>query len=180
MNHRLISKISLYSATFVAVVLLLAALAKWLFPFPLPYYLDRISIFVEIFIAILILIFNRRSEAWSVLSLLISIWVGYSLFWLLQNSSCGCFGAFEGVTTGVAVGLDLLMIALSWINMTLLGSQKRAILATICFSVLAAIAGFWLSTLLFYVPSSAHAPEKPSNLTAPASPSTSLPENKKD
>lgn len=158
MNPRLASKISLYSAAFVAVVLLLAALAKWLYPFPLPYYLDRISLFIEIFIAILILLFNRRPGAWLVLSLLISMWVGYSLFWLLKNSSCGCFGAFEGVTTGVAVGLDLVMIALAWINMAFLGSQRMTILATVCFSGLAAITGFWLSTLLFYVPSSAPAP----------------------
>lgn len=151
MKTGFLQRISLYSAIPIAILLILAALAKWLYPYPQPFYIEKIAIFVDVLVALLLIIFHRTIAVWLMLSLLASLWLGYSLFWLLQRAPCGCFGAYEGVSAGVALGIDLFMIALSWINMVCLEGEKRTILLTIFGAFLIAISGFWLATVIFYV-----------------------------
>ncbi len=150
MKTGFLQKISLYSAILIAILLILAAFAKWLYPHPQPFHIEKIAISVDLLAALLLLIFHRRVGIWILLSLLASVWLGYSFFWLLQRAPCGCFGAFEGVPAGVALGLDLSVIALSWMNMVCLEGGKRTILLTIFCALLFAISGFWLGSAIFY------------------------------
>ncbi len=145
-------KISLYSAVIVASILILAALAKGLFPspFPQPFHLGTVAVVIELAAAILVLSFHRSAAVWQMLSLLFSFWLGYSFFWLIQNQSCGCFGALGTASSGLALGLDLFMIALSWMNMVNFGVATKKILTTIVCAVLVAVMGFWLGTYAFY------------------------------
>lgn len=149
MNSKSVSRISLYSALVVAILLGLAALAKWLYPLPQSLFLNKIAIVSELLAAFLLLVFHRSVIAWSIISLLFSLWLGYSLFWLVYHEPCGCFGALGGIPKGVAFGLDLFLLALSWINMVCLHGEIRKILITIFLAFLLAIAGFWIATYMF-------------------------------
>lgn len=181
MNTGNTPKISWYSALVVAVLLVFAALAKWLYPLPQPFYLGQIAVFTEILMAVLILIFHRQIFAWFGIALMFSLWLGYALFWFIQREPCGCFGAMEAVASSVGLGLDLFMVALALINMACLEAKKKRIFLAIISSFLLIIIGLWLGSYVFYVGPASKAKEafllevKPvlprSNVPSPASPS---------
>ncbi len=144
-------KISFYSAIAIASILILAALAKWLYPQPQYFFLGKIAIFADGVIAVAVLLFYRKVITWQILSWVFSVWLGYSFFWLVQNQSCGCFGSMGTSSSALAMGLDLFMIALSWINMALLGARKRLLIITMVFALLFALVGIWLGTDIFHL-----------------------------
>jgi hypothetical protein len=109
-------KFSLVSALAISILLLIAAIAKWLNPEHLPFHLDRTAIFVEVCIAILLPIFYKRAGTWASLTAFFSLWLGYTLFWFIQNKNCGCFGNSWKISAGITTMINIIAIGLAFWN----------------------------------------------------------------
>jgi len=145
-------KTSFLCAICIAIFLLIAAIAKWLYPTYLPFHLDRIAICLEIIAAILITLFCRKAWAWAGLSILFSLWLGYTIFWFVQNKNCGCFGYALDRSAGITTAINVIAIALSFWNWGLIEQNKKKKLLFIVIDGLAFLVGFllavWVGSLL--------------------------------
>lgn len=117
-----------FTALAIAVLFLISSVAKWFFPSNLPFYLDQIAGTLEIFGAILILLFFRRAWVWATLTVLFSLFLGYSLFWFINNENCSCFGKILPISAGITATIDAIAIGLSfwsWGKIEPAVSQKK-------------------------------------------------------
>ena len=144
-------KASLISAICIAILLLTAAMMKCFYPTHLPFHLDCIAVSLEIGVAIFILIFHQKAWAWAFLSTLFSLWLGYTLFWFIQNENCGCFGNVLDKAAGITTAIDAIAIGLSFWNWGLIEENKRKKLLFIVIDGLVFLIGFliavWLMSL---------------------------------
>jgi hypothetical protein len=103
-----------FTALAIAVLFLSSAVAKWFFPSKLPFYLDQMAAGLEISYALLILLFFRKASAWAALTVLFSLFLGYSLFWFINNENCSCFGKALPISAGITATIDAIAIGLSF------------------------------------------------------------------
>ena len=139
-------RVTLVSAIVIAILFFVAAVAKWLYPTNLPFYLDQVAGTVEVCAAILLLLFHRRARAWALLSTLFSLWLGYTLFWFIQNENCGCFGYALDVSAGITTTINAIAIGLSFWNWTRIEKNPRRTQLFIIIDGLALIVGFLIAT----------------------------------
>ncbi len=118
-------KTSLTSALAVSILLLLAAIAKWLYPTNLPLHLDRIALGLEICVALLLPLIHRKAWAWAGISALFSLWLGYSVFWFIQNENCGCFGYALDISAGITTAINAIAIGLAFWNWGILDKTPK-------------------------------------------------------
>lgn len=143
--------IARYSSFLIAGLLLFAVIAKWLYPLPQPWYLEKIALYIEIIIVILLPIFFRRVQTWVLTLMVFSLWTGYSFFWFINREPCGCFGALGEYSAGISLGLDCLMLVLSCINIIGLGGKTRTLLLSILCGGVLTIIGFWIGAFAFHL-----------------------------
>jgi hypothetical protein len=105
-----------FTALSIAILFFASALAKWFFPSNLPFHLDHIAAALEIIAAIVLLLFFRKAWTWAALTVLFSLWLGYSLFWFVRNESCSCFGNALPLSAGITATVDAIVIGLSFWN----------------------------------------------------------------
>ena len=129
----------------------MAAVAKWLYPTQLPFHLDRIAICLEIIVAVLITLFYRQPWAWAGLSTLFSLWLGYTIFWFIQNKNCGCFGYVLDRAAGITTAINAIAIGLSFWNWGLIEQNKKKKMLFIVIDGLVFLVGFltavWVGSL---------------------------------
>ncbi len=138
-------KTPFFSALCIAILFFTSATAKWLYPTNLPFQLDRIAIGLEVIVAVLILILNRRAWAWAWLSTLFSLWLGYALFWFIQNKNCGCFGYALGKAAGITTAINVIAIGLSFWNWGKLEQNKNKKMLFIVIDGLVFLIGFLIA-----------------------------------
>lgn len=105
-----------FTALAIAILFFASALAKWFFPSNLPFHLDRIATILEIAAAVVLLLSFRKGWAWAGLTVIFSLWLGYSLFWFIRNENCSCFGNVLPFSAGITAAVDAIVIGLSFWN----------------------------------------------------------------
>lgn len=102
-------------ACVVALILLPSAVLKWLYP-PLrdPLFYEIIG-GVEAALALALLIYSRIWRVWVLLALVVSIWMGFSLYTTVFGLPCSCMGGAFELPRGVTLILNALMAAGAWI-----------------------------------------------------------------
>lgn len=143
-------RVPLISAIAIAILFFLAAIAKWLYPTHLPFHLDQMASTIEIGAAILLLIFHRRARAWALISVLFSLWLGYTLFWFIQNENCGCFGNVLEISAGITTVINAIAIGLSFWNWGRIEKNPIRTQAFIIIDGLAMIMGFLIAVWVGY------------------------------
>ena len=138
----------LVSAIVIAILFFISAIAKGIYPTNLPLHLDAIAAAIEIVAAILLLIFYRRARAWALLSILFSVWLGYSLFWFIQNENCGCFGYALDISAGITTAINAIAIGLSFWNWGQIEKKPKRTQAYIIIDGLALIIGFLIAAFV--------------------------------
>jgi hypothetical protein len=141
-------KASITIALCIAILLLTAAVMKWLYPTHLPFHLDYIAASLEIGVAVLIIIFHRKAWAWAWLSVLFSLWLGYTLFWFIQSENCGCFGNVLSKAAGVTTAINTIAIGFSFWNWGLIEENKRKKIVFIVIDGLVFLIGFLIAAWL--------------------------------
>jgi hypothetical protein len=107
---RQLSVNSFLVACVVALILLTAAVLKWVYPS------GRDPIFYEIIGALeavlaVLLFFNHKSwRIWIVLSLIVSTWMGFSFYVTLFGLPCSCMGGSLDLPRGMSFILNGLML----------------------------------------------------------------------
>lgn len=135
-----------FTALAVAVLFCISSAAKWFFPSKLPFYLDQIAAVLEILGAVLLLLFFRRASAWAALTVFFSFFLGYSLFWFMNNENCSCFGKALPISAGITATIDAIVIGLSfwsWGKIEAANPQKKRLFVLIDGLVL--LMGFFLA-----------------------------------
>ena len=105
-----------FTALAIAILFFVSALAKWYFPSNLPLHLDEIAATFEVAAALMVLLFFRKAWVWAALTVLFSLWLGYSLFWFIRHETCGCFGNVLPLSAGITATVDAIVIGLSFWN----------------------------------------------------------------
>lgn len=98
------------TACVVALILIPAAFLKWIYPPGRdPLLFIGIGV-VEAILALILLIYYRSWRIWLVLSLLVSIWMGFSLYTTLFGFPCPCMGSAYELPRGVTFALNGIML----------------------------------------------------------------------
>lgn len=101
-------------ATLISLILVSAALLKWLFP-PV-----RVSSFyvwvggIEIVLAVALWAYRLSWRIWAVLVLVLAIWAGFSLYTTIFGLPCSCLGSALPVPRGTSLILNGLMLCGAW------------------------------------------------------------------
>ncbi len=151
-------KTSFISALALSILLLIAALAKWLYPVNLPMHLDWIALILEVCVALLLPFVHRMTWTWAGVSALFSLWLGYSLFWFIQNENCGCFGRALDISAGITTVINAIAIGVAFWNWGLLEQNARRKQIFLLLDGLLALVGFlmaaWISWMIALPPAS--------------------------
>ncbi|MBS3903501.1 MAG: hypothetical protein KGZ30_03990 [Anaplasmataceae bacterium] len=139
-------KSSFVGSLAISVFLLVAAVAKWLYPVHLAFRLDRIASIIEIAIAITLPIVYRKAWAWAWISSLFSLWLGYGVFWWIQNKNCGCFGQAFQVSAGLTVVINAIVIGMAFWNWGRIEKQAKKKQLFIVIDGLLLVTGFLTAT----------------------------------
>ncbi len=130
------------SSLAISLLLLLAAIAKWVSPSGLPNHLDQYAAIVETIVAILLLFFRRHKVVWWLVLQMFALWLGYSLYWYITNQPCNCFGDVLELSAGITVGIDLCVIGISLWNLMYLGMALKKIVFNLVLATFLSIAGY--------------------------------------
>lgn len=139
---------SFYTALAIAILFLASALAKWVFPSHLPLYLDQVTAILEILAAALLLIFHRRAWSWASLTVLFSLWLGYSLFWFIRNENCGCFGEALPISAGITATVDAIVLGLAFWNWGKIEVNAKKKMLFIVIDGLVLVVGFLIASTI--------------------------------
>lgn len=115
----------LATVVFLTILFFISSLTKWLFPSRLPFHLDQIAIGIEICMGVLLLFYYRQPWIWAVLSVLFSLWLGYSFFWFIRNENCSCFGKALPISAGIMASMDAIIIGVSFWHWKRLKNNSR-------------------------------------------------------
>lgn len=97
------------------------------------------TVIVELAVIAAMLIFHRRWIVWIGVALMFAAFSGFTFYHVMNEGSCGCFGAFTP-PSGVMVGIDLAVV-LAAVGVAALLRAPRAVLAGTVVAGLAALMG---------------------------------------
>ncbi len=101
---------NLLTACVVALILIPAALLKWIYPPGRDPLLFMLIGAVEAVLAVVLLVYYRSWRVWVVLLLLVSIWMGFSLYTTVFGLPCPCMGSAYELPRGVTFALNGIML----------------------------------------------------------------------
>lgn len=152
MSHRRIpQRIAFIVAIVLAIVLLLSALGKILYPLDIPNPWKMISLWIaifEIFFAFLLVRFYYVPGLWNFTAFILAGWGGYSLFWCIAKLPCGCMGKMLNLPNGSTLGFDIFFLSLSLFLAAKL-SRRLSFLLFLA-SAIAAIIGYFIASQFFF------------------------------
>lgn len=96
-------------ACVVALILLPAAVLKWLYPSPRDSVLYMVIGVFEAVLALGLLLYYKSWRIWVCLMLIVSLWMGFSLYTVLFGLPCSCMGGAFALPRGVSLGLNGIM-----------------------------------------------------------------------
>ena len=141
-----------FTALAIAILFFVSALAKWYFPSNLPLHLDYLAATLEIVAALVLLLFFRKAWVWAALTVLFSLWLGYSLFWFIRNESCSCFGNALPLSAGITATVDAIVIGLGFWNWGKIeSSQPKKKLLFVLIDGLVLIIGFLIAVTISWM-----------------------------
>lgn len=97
-------------ACVVALILIPAAILKWVYPPGRDPALFMVIGAIEAGLAVILLLYHKSWRAWIVLSLLVSIWMGFSLYTTVFGLPCPCMGSAYELPRGVTFVLNGVML----------------------------------------------------------------------
>lgn len=131
------------SAVIIGLVLLTAAICKFIYPWEVVHHLEKSVAAFELVFVLALACFFRKTWIWLFSSQVFAAWAGYSLFWIFQALPCSCMGRAFELPKGVLFGADILFFALSLWVASKLGSSKHKILFFLGLGLVLAILGFF-------------------------------------
>jgi hypothetical protein len=143
---RMRNKVSFFAfliAFLLALVLLVAALAKIISP---EYQIKNLDLAVgifEILVALTTLIFCRKKWLWLGVALILASWSGMALFWTVHDLPCGCFGSLDSLPRGTTLIFDLLFWIFALFLSAFLGASRKTLIALILLSTLLLLCGYF-------------------------------------
>lgn len=102
--------INRFIASLIALILVSAALLKWVYP-PArnPLFFGLVG-GVEAVLALALLTYARSWRVWLILVLIVSIWMGFSFYVTLFGLPCSCMGGSLILPRGISFALNGLML----------------------------------------------------------------------
>ena len=129
--------------------LMVAAIGKIFYPNNLLLQLDRgVGVF-EVILACLLLIFYWYWETWAGMSLVLSGFAGYSLFWLIQKLPCNCLGKLVELPSGYTFTFDVFFFLAATALNYFLGVGIRALYVVLLVSALMGVVGYFVGDWVF-------------------------------
>jgi hypothetical protein len=108
-RRRACSVNSFLIACLVALILLPAALLKWSHPSIENPLIFMILGGLEAFLALGLLLYHRSWRVWVLLALIVSAWMGFSLYTTIFGLPCSCMGGSFLLPRGMPLGLSGVM-----------------------------------------------------------------------
>jgi len=149
--HRKITQVgAFFLALLISIVLLIAGIGKLAFPskifFP---FFDRLSAVLELIWIFFLLRYHNHWQMWLTNAFLFFFWTGYTLFWLMLDLPCGCFGSWTTKPTSLFISLDGIYIILSLIFAYILGEKGTHALMSGVIGILFGSCGFMIGLFIF-------------------------------
>ena len=143
------ARYSFFIACLVALILLPAGALKWIYP---P---TRDSFFygaiggLEALLAVSLLIFHRSWRIWVILALIVSCWMGFSLYVTIFGLPCSCMGGALTLPRGMSLILNGVMFSGAWRVLARQPTHPIRFKRLIWFCSLFIIIGFLFSTIYY-------------------------------
>jgi len=144
-------KFSLLLALVIAVVLLIAAYAKFFHPLESLKTLDQCVSVVEILLVILLFLFRKRASTWLAAAVLFAAWGGYALFWYYLELPCSCMGAMVEIPSLLSVCVDIFFFLVSLGMGFFLGRKRVSLYLTVLISLFASLMGYAFADWVYKV-----------------------------
>lgn len=138
----------IWIASFIALILLSAALLKWLsLPKQAPYFYAMVG-GLEAILAVALMVYRDSWRVWTLLTLMLATWSGFSFYTTFFGLPCSCLGSIFLLPRGISLSLNGLMLAGAWHVLTRHPSHPAKLKRMIWFFTFFFIFGFVFS--LFY------------------------------
>ncbi len=138
--------INRFVAVLVVLILLPAALLKWIDPPAQDSLFFGLVGGIEALLALALLIYAKSWRVWVILVLIVSIWMGFSFYVTLFGLPCSCMGGSLILPRGISFALNGLMLVGASI---VLHRSRVDLKQLIPFYIFMFIAGFIVSTIYY-------------------------------
>jgi hypothetical protein len=112
MNKKLFTPVTVASC--IALILIGAAVMKWLFPAARDANLFFILGGIELVLAVGLVLFASSWQVWVMLALIVAAWAGFSLYTTVFGLPCGCLGGAFEFPRGTTLALNGVMLMGTW------------------------------------------------------------------
>ena len=140
--------LTLSSAILISVVLCTAAIGKLLAPSGEWRFFDRYVAIFEILWIVVLLRFHLYWQMWLFSSIIFLSWAGFSLYWLVHDLPCSCFGKALDLPNGFSFACDLVFLGVSIVCALGLGAKKKMIAYASVAGIVLAAGGYLLAKLI--------------------------------
>lgn len=138
-----------FTAAFIAIFLLLSAILKWLYPPAKNPVLYGLAGGVEAALGLLLLIKYYSWRIWVVLALVVSIWMGFSLFAAVFGLPCSCMGSAIDLPRGISLIINTVILAVTWMVLKKHPSRPLRLKRLLFFCIQFIIIGFITAVIYF-------------------------------
>lgn len=140
---------SLLASSLIAAILIGAAILKWMFPAAKdPYFYFMIG-GLEIVIAGALILYHHFWRAWTLLTLLLSVWLGFSFYTTLFGLPCSCLGSAIDLPRGLTLSINGLMLIGAWKMVDKERSHPIKLKRIVWFLILFFFIGFLISSIYY-------------------------------